>query len=324
MLQLLVAVGTFLLVVGIIVAPYWLLVVRSETDVRQSLRKRLQSGLAAVRSKELGMLREEKRLSTIGAFEKVLSRASFLVAPIQRSLTQAGLKVTVGTIVLASTTAGLLVCAAITRITGFLVFGLVLGPIAAAGPYLVVRYLRRKRLDRFEEQFPEAIDLIARTLRAGHAFTTGLKLAAEELPDPVATEFQVLHDQQNYGLPLTSALKDFAERVVILDARFFVTAVLTQREAGGNLAEVLDNLATVIRERFRVKRQVRVATSHGRYTGVVLSLMPPVLALLLSMRAPENFQLLLHDPLGVRMIVVAVALQIIGVLLIRKISNVEY
>ena len=107
----------------------------------------------------------------------------------------------------------------------------------------MLRLLRARRLSKFEEQFPEAIDLIARTLRAGHAFTTGLRMAADELPQPVAAEFRVLHDQQNFGLPLTDALRAFARRVPIIDARFFVTAVLTQREAGGNLAEVLDNLS---------------------------------------------------------------------------------
>ena len=117
---------------------------------------------------------------------------------------------------------------------------------------------RRSECSKFEEQFPEAIDLIARALRAGHAFTTGLALVAEEAPQPVAGEFRLLYDQQNFGMPLGDALKAFAERLPLLDARFFVTAVLTQRESGGNLSEILGNLANVIRERFKVKRQVRV------------------------------------------------------------------
>ncbi len=124
----------------------------------------------------------------------------------------------------------------------------------------------------FEDQFPQAIDLIASSLRAGHAFTTGVSMVADEVPDPTGAEFRLLYDQQNYGMPLPDALKAFARRVPLLDARFFITAVLTQREAGGNLAEVLDNLSTLIRERSRVKRQVRVASAHGRITGWVLSL----------------------------------------------------
>ena len=131
------------------------------------------------------------------------------------------------------------------------------GALAACLPFAYVRYARSKRLLKFEEQFPEAIDLLSRALRAGHALTTGLSMVAEELPDPIGPEFQTLYDQQNFGMPLSQALKNFADRVACLDARFFVTAVLTQKEAGGNLSEVLDNLASIIRDRFKVKRQVQ-------------------------------------------------------------------
>jgi tight adherence protein B len=134
----------------------------------------------------------------------------------------------------------------------------------------------------------------------------------------------VLFEQQNYGLPMPDALKAFAQRVPIIDARFFVTAVLTQREAGGNLAEVLDNLAGVIRDRFKIKRQLRVLSAHGRLTGLVLAAMPPVIFLYLLIRMPEHFKVLIDDPLGVKMIIAAVVLQVVGAALIMKISNVKY
>ena len=151
---------------------------------------------------------------------------------------------------------------------------------------MFVRYKRTKRLQLFEEQFPEAIDLIARALRAGHAFTTGLGIAAEEMPAPVGTEFKRVYDQQNFGMSMPEALRAMARRVPVLDARFFVTAVLTQRESGGNLAEVLDNLSSVMRDRFKVKRQIRVVSAHGRISGWVLSLVPPVLAGVLFLLQP--------------------------------------
>jgi tight adherence protein B len=176
----------------------------------------------------------------------------------------------------------------------------------------------------FEEQFPEAIDLLARSLRAGHALPSGLQNVADEIPDPVGGEFRILFDQQNYGMSLTEALRAFAERIPVLDARFFVTAVLTQRETGGNLSEVLDNLAEVIRERFKVKRQVRVVSAHGRITGWVLGFLPPALALVLYLIAPDHIGLLVTDPLGFRMLMVGLALQVIGVLIIRRIVDVEY
>ncbi len=135
-----------------------------------------------------------------------------------------------------------------------------------------MRYKRTKRLQTFEEQFPEAIDLIARALRAGHALTTGLGMVADEIPAPVGEEFRRLYDEQNFGMSLPEAMRAMARRVPVLDARFFVTAVLTQREAGGNLSEVLDNLASVMRERFKMKRQVRVASAHGRMSAWILSL----------------------------------------------------
>ena len=196
--------------------------------------------------------------------------------------------------------------------------------MAAAVPYGIVRHFAERRTRLFEDQFPQAIDLIASSLRAGHAFTAGVSMVSEEVADPTGAEFRLLYDQQNFGMPLPDALKAFAARVPLLDARFFITAVLTQREAGGNLAEVLDNLAGLIRERSRVKRQVRVTSAHGRITGWVLSMMPPGLFLLLMLVAPAHMNEFVSDPLGIRLILVAVGLQLIGTLAIRRIVNVEF
>ena len=149
-------------------------------------------------------------------------------------------------------------------------------------------------------------------------------MVAEQMPEPMKTEFRLLHDRQNFGMPLAEAMRDFAARMPLLDARFFVTAVLTQREAGGNLAEVLDNLAAVIRDRFKIKRQLRVVSAHGRLTGMVLGLLPPSLGLFLLIRMPDHFKILIEDPAGIRMIMVAVFLQLFGVFLIYRITKVEY
>ena len=177
---------------------------------------------------------------------------------------------------------------------------------------------------KFEEQFPEAIDLLARALRAGHALTTGLSMVAEEMPEPVGPEFRLLFDQQNFGMPLPQALKSFAERIPI--AR---RAVLRHRRAdaarsGGNLSEVLDNLASIIRDRFRVKRQVRVISAHGRITGWILSALPIGLALFFAFTSPEKYRKFYTDPFGMQMIVMALALQVVGVLVIRRIVQIEY
>jgi tight adherence protein B len=149
-------------------------------------------------------------------------------------------------------------------------------------------------------------------------------MVADEMPDPVGTEFRLAYDRQNFGMPMPDALKALGERVPLLDARFFVTAVLTQRESGGNLSEVLDNLAGVIRERFKVKRQVRVVTAHARITGWVLCMLPPGLGVILTLMSPEHMSLLWTHPTGIKMVVVALILQVAGTLIIRKLVDVEY
>ena len=189
---------------------------------------------------------------------------------------------------------------------------------------MYVRFKRTKRLQLFEEQFPEAIDLIARALRAGHALTTGLGMVADEIPAPVGQEFRRLYDEQNFGMSLPEAMRAMARRVPVLDARFFVTAVLTQREAGGNLSEVLDNLASVMRERFKLKRQVRVASAHGRISAWVLSCLPPVLAAMLFLLSPDFMSVLWEDPWGVQLLLVAGVLQVIGAVIISRLVRIEY
>jgi tight adherence protein B len=179
-------------------------------------------------------------------------------------------------------------------------------------------------VQKFEEQFPEGLALISRALKAGHTFTTGLAMVAEEMPAPIGPEFKLLYDQQNYGMPIGDALKEFARRVPLLDARFFVTAVLIQRESGGNLSEILDNIASVIRDRFKIKRQIRVVSAHARMTGWVLVCIPPALALILSIINPDHFKILTGSPLGIKMIWAAIGMQTIGTLIIRRMIKLEY
>jgi tight adherence protein B len=149
-------------------------------------------------------------------------------------------------------------------------------------------------------------------------------MVAEELPDPIAAEFRLIHEQQNFGMGMPDVLREFAQRAPLMDVRFFVTAVLTQRETGGNLSQVLDNLASVVRDRFRVNRQLRVLTAQGRLTGWILGVFPVVIAALLLYWAPSQIDMLLHDPVGNRMLGAAITLQTIGVFLIRRINRVEY
>ena len=188
-------------------------------------------------------------------------------------------------------------------------------------PYLM--YRRSRRLKAFEEEFPEALDLLSRALRAGHAFQTAMGMVADELKAPVGPEFKKTFEQQNFGLPLRDALDQMTERVPILDVRFFVTAVLIQRETGGNLSEILDNLAHVVRERFKIRRQIRVHTAHGRFTAFVLLSLPPLLAVALMIINPDHMNLLFHEKIGQTVLMVATVMQAIGFFWIRKVIKIE-
>lgn len=240
-----------------------------------------------------------------------------------RWLEQAGTKVSIsGVLLIAAGLAALmaLVGAAVTRQTWGAAAGAVIG---VALPFVVLRAKRTRRLRKFEEMFPEALDLMARAARAGHAFTTGLKMAADEVDDPVGPEFRKTFDEQNYGLPLQDALRNLSDRVPLIDVRFFATAVLIQRETGGNLAEILDNLAHVVRERFKILRQVRVYTAHGRLTSYVLLALPAAVAGALSFINPEHMNLLFRERMGQTMLVGAIVMQVLGYVWIQRIVKIE-
>jgi tight adherence protein B len=197
------------------------------------------------------------------------------------------------------------------------------GAIGFALPFVFLRMKRTRRLRKFEEAFPEALDLMARALKAGHAFATGLKMVADEMEEPVGPEFRKTFDEQNFGLPLKDALTNLTVRIPSLDVRFFSTAVMIQRETGGNLSEILENLAHVVRERFKILRQVRVYTAHGRLTGYVLLALPVFLAIALSFINPEHMNLLFREELGHKMLAATVVMQTIGYFWIRQVVKIE-
>jgi tight adherence protein B len=242
---------------------------------------------------------------------------------VTRLIEQSGVRTTPSALGLIS-----LVAAAFAGLVTFLFVPQRFAPLAAAAlggltPWLWLLHRRTVRLKRFEEQFPEALDLLSRAIRAGHALQTALGMAAEELPDPVGPEFKKTFDQQNFGLPLRDALNEMAVRVGILDVRFFVTAVLIQRDTGGNLSEILENLAHVVRERFKIRRQVRVHTAHGRFTGYVLLALPAALAIALSFINPEHMQVLFRERVGQMMLLGAIVMQTVGFIWIRQVIKIE-
>ena len=202
-----------------------------------------------------------------------------------------------------------------TAIALALVFGSV--------PYLVVRAKRKKRLNTLEEQFPESLDFLARSMRAGHAFSISLEMLGEEMDDPLGQEFRALFNEQNLGAPIDIALRNFALRVPLLDVRFFTSSVLLQKQTGGNLSEILSRLAYIIRERFRLKGQVRACSAHGRITASILTLMPIATMLGLLLVAPGYLQGMANDSDGKYMIGGTIVAQLLGNFFIKKIINIK-
>lgn len=197
---------------------------------------------------------------------------------------------------------------------------------AAAGGFLPIWFLKRRRqrrIDAFEASLPEAIDLLGRAIRAGHPLSAGFRMVAEELKDPIGTEFQRTFEEQRFGLPFDDAIIAMADRVALVDVRILVTAILIQREVGGNLAEVLDNLSTIIRARFTIRRQLRVYTAQGRFSGYTLAVLPIIVGALIYMLNPSYMQLLFTHPIGKMLVFLAVVMQIVGFLWIRKIIDIE-
>ena len=236
---------------------------------------------------------------------------------------QSGVQTTPSAVIMISLGAAALVGLLAALFVGQTIAGLVGGLVGLVSPVMWLKYKRSSRLKKFEEQFPEGLDLMSRAIRAGHAFQTALGMVADDLPPPVGPEFKKTFDRQNYGLPIRDAMNEMADRIPIMDVRFFVTAVAIQRETGGNLAEILDNLAHVVRERFKIRRQVRVHTAHGRFTGYVLLALPAALAAALSFISPETTMVLFTERIGQMMLVGAMVMQTIGFVWIRQVIKIE-
>lgn len=198
-----------------------------------------------------------------------------------------------------------------------------MGLMISGLPTVWVILRRRRRLRKFGKQLPDALELIARALRAGHSLQSGFHLVAEEMTDPIATEFQRVFEEQNLGIPMDEALRSLTERVPNLDLKFFVTSIILQRQTGGDLAEILDKIGELIRERFKIWGQVQALTGEGRLSGIVLLALPPALFLAVYRLNPEYVMVLFTDPMGKQMLAGGVVLQILGALVIRKIVNIK-
>jgi tight adherence protein B len=302
-------------------------VVMSLLDERNARARTLRDRLSTIQkpaeqtTPDLALLRDEV-MSRIPAFDTFLRRSE-RVSALQKILAQGNVDVRAGNFLLLCV-ASALVLAVIAAVAGSnILFGWVGGLVGFFLPYAYASHMRSKRFAKFEEKFPEAIDTLARAVRAGHAFTTALEMIANEVAEPVAGEFRQLYEEQKFGLPVRDALLNLADRVPLVDIKFFVTAVMLQRETGGNLAEILDNLSYLIRERFKILRQVRVHTAQGRLTMVLLMALPPSIVVIMTLLNPGFIQPLFSDPIGHALIVGGITLQTIGYFVIRRIIRIQ-
>lgn len=269
-----------------------------------------------------GEILKEEFLKKLPTYARLMAGLS-MIRTLHRYLRQAGLRVSTSAFLLIATCAAVFPPALLIAGGLSLQLALLIGVVSASVPWIIASTMRYRRLSKFEEQFPDSLEFLARAVRAGHAVTTVLEMIGEELPEPVASEFRHLHRQQNIGLPMAEALENFSRRVPLAEVRVFVAALQIQREAGGNLAEILDNLSTLIRERFRLQRQVKIHTAEGRMSMYILMAAPPITALLLYLTSPGYLDPLIYDPLGHRMVVGGLFLLFIGFLVINRITKIQ-
>jgi tight adherence protein B len=311
------------LIAGIVFGIFWML--WGTTSSPEVVRERM----AAVRRAEqrgdittdLVLVRDEM-MSSLPLLNRIMTHLAW-TTKLQSAITQAGMTTRAGKLLLISAVSGLSVYLVAVIFYGQALAGIFAALAGASIPLMVIYIKRRRRMSQFEQRFPEALDLLGRAVRAGHAFTAGLEMVAKESPEPVATEFKTTFEEQNFGLPLRDALSNMSSRVPLVDVQFFVTALMIQKDTGGNLAEILDELSRVIRERFRIHREVQIKTAQGRLTAVILILLP--LGMLVAMRVmnPAYINVLFEDPLGVKLLVGAGILQVIGAGFLWKIVQIE-
>jgi tight adherence protein B len=311
----------FMLVLLAVAGGYFLLWSGKSENVEVKKRISLLE-LRNLRDADVPDFLKKDVLSEVPLLNRLLSRVN-IAARIDRRLRQADMKMPVGTFLLLSLALFFVGIIAGRILHWPIILSIVVGIALLTVPNIVVNIKRRSRLKRFMNHFPEALEMFARSLRAGHSFTGAIQLVAQEMPVPIGPEFSKVFEEQNLGIPLRQALIGMTDRVDTLDVKFFVTAILIQRETGGNLAEIIDKIAYVIRERFRIQGQLKIFTAQARMSGTILSLLPIGVAVIIGILNPEYMKPLWFEKAGRVMIATAVILQILGMLAIRKIIRIK-
>ena len=320
-MNILLAVGLFIVALLMIEAGYLAL-----RNVRKSekrlVRQRLNSITATVKEDEMIDISRKRSFSQISWLNRILSCLRW-AEKVHRALELANLPYPLGFFVLLSillAALGYLVGSLVTtnpllRLPGAVLLGMT--------PFFYIFFKKGKRMQHFQNQLPDVLDLIARSLKAGHALSGGLKMVVDEFGDPIGIEFAKTLNEINLGVGVPEALKNLSQRVDCLDLNFFVTSILIQRETGGNLAEILENIARLIRERFKLFRRIRVLSAEGKFSAIILVALPFFIALVISFLNPEYIQILIVDPIGPVFIAIALILMIFGIITMSRMIKIE-
>jgi tight adherence protein B len=318
---IIIGIGIFVTIVLFIEASYLGLRKFSESETR-TIKKRLRT-LSAGGSNfdEIDLVRK-RMLSELPWLNRLLLSITRL-NQLDRLIEQANASLPLSFFILLS-----LLLAALGFASGMIMrmhsaVAIVFAVILGAMPFLYLLSLKKKRMAKFQEQLPDALDLVARSLRAGHAFSGGLKMVAEEFGDPVGTEFQKTLDEINFGVGVDQAMKNLAHRVDCPDLQFFTVSVIIQRESGGNLAEILEKIASLVRERFKLYGKVKALSAEGKLSAIVLLSLPPCIALYMFFVSPDYIGLLIKDHIGIVLLISAVCLMFAGVVVMKRMINIR-
>ena len=307
-----------------LVYALYLITSRSSDAKRALLKERLADAIrsSAHSTDEDVQLARQELMSEIPWVNQVLLRMQ-VTSKLKQTIDQADSQITVMRLVLFSLTAGVLAFLAVSMLSSSMLLAMLFAVIATVLPFLHILAKRRKRLNKFLQLLPDALDLMSRGLSAGHAFTEALQMVSSEMPEPIAMEFRKTYEEQNLGLSLKLALENLVQRVPLLDLRMCVTAVMIQRETGGNLSELLEKVAHTIRERFRIMEDLKTMTLSSRWSAWLLCALPIFLAVYVSVMNPGYMDVMWRDPRGHWLLAIAGIMQILGMLLVQKIMKIR-
>lgn len=289
---------------------------------RKVIQRRLKTLSSSEYANDSHDITRKRMLSRVPLLNTILLHTPG-VRSLERLLQQANVQSPLGVFIL---------LAAVLALTGYLagslltinrVIPLIIAASLVGIPFLYVIRKKKKRMDKFQKQLPEGLELIARSLRAGHAFTSGMKLAADEFDDPLGPELTATLDEINFGVSVSDALKNLARRVDCADLRYFVVAVILQRETGGNLAEIIESIGYIIRERFKLRGKIRILSAEGKLSAIILVAIPFFVIIVLRFTSPEYINALLFEPAGRIMGAVALFMMVIGIFVMKKMINIK-